>query len=136
MRSGSDAAWLPHCFRHHEQAACSHGDRRLWGDRGARRLLARSCRAAKYLTVGQIYLLATPLLREPLRGAYQATPVVLNETRRADIAMDAIRRSRRPPKNARELTDARQRSLAEHRAYVAANLQDMPAIRDFRWTFG
>jgi len=59
--------------------------------------------------------------------------VVLNQTSRYDIAMDAIRRTRRPPDNARELTQACERKLAEHRAYVLANLEDMPEIRNWKW---
>jgi xylulose-5-phosphate/fructose-6-phosphate phosphoketolase len=60
--------------------------------------------------------------------------VVLNQTSRYDICMDAIRRSRRPLGNARELTDECLRMLARHRAYVAEHLEDMPEIRDWTWT--
>ena len=63
--------------------------------------------------------------------------VVLNETSRYDICMDAIRRSRRPLPDAPELIDACQRTLAAaYRAYVADHLEDMPAIRDWVWTSG
>ena len=62
--------------------------------------------------------------------------VVLNETSRFHIAMDAMRRSRRPPKDARELTDACLRRLLDHRSYVATHFADMPEIRDFTWTDG
>jgi xylulose-5-phosphate/fructose-6-phosphate phosphoketolase len=59
--------------------------------------------------------------------------VVLNETSRYHIAMDAIRRSRRPLANAQELTAACLDILAKHREYVLAHFEDMPAIRDWTW---
>jgi xylulose-5-phosphate/fructose-6-phosphate phosphoketolase len=59
--------------------------------------------------------------------------VVLNQTSRYDIAMDAIRRSRRALENARELTQECERKLAEHRGYVLEHLEDMPEIRDWAW---
>jgi xylulose-5-phosphate/fructose-6-phosphate phosphoketolase len=59
--------------------------------------------------------------------------VVLNETSRFHIAMDALRRARRPPANAAELTERCRRALAEHHAYVAAQFEDLPAIRDWTW---
>ena len=48
-------------------------------------LLDAYWRAANYLSVGQIYLLDNPLLREPLRaGAHQAAPArALRERRPA-----------------------------------------------------
>jgi xylulose-5-phosphate/fructose-6-phosphate phosphoketolase len=58
--------------------------------------------------------------------------VVVNETSRFHIAMDALRRARRPPANAAELTEQCRRSLAAHRAYVATHFEDLPEIRD--WT--
>jgi xylulose-5-phosphate/fructose-6-phosphate phosphoketolase len=59
--------------------------------------------------------------------------VVLNETSRFHIAMDAIRRSRRPVDNAAELNDECLRILARHRAYVDEHFEDMPEIRDWTW---
>jgi xylulose-5-phosphate/fructose-6-phosphate phosphoketolase len=58
--------------------------------------------------------------------------VVLNETSRYHIAMDAIRRARRPLANAEALTAACMVALARHREYVTLHLEDMPEIRD--WT--
>ncbi len=60
--------------------------------------------------------------------------VVLNETSRFHIAMDAIRRSRRPLKDATELTDACLGLLSRHQQYVAKHFEDMPEIRDWTWT--
>jgi xylulose-5-phosphate/fructose-6-phosphate phosphoketolase len=60
--------------------------------------------------------------------------VVLNETSRYHIAMDAIRRARRPPPNAAELIEACRRALDDHRAYVATQFEDLPEIRDWTWT--
>jgi xylulose-5-phosphate/fructose-6-phosphate phosphoketolase len=59
--------------------------------------------------------------------------VVLNETSRYHIAIDAIRRARRPPPNAAELTAECRRLLDEHRAYVATHFEDLPGIRDWTW---
>jgi xylulose-5-phosphate/fructose-6-phosphate phosphoketolase len=59
--------------------------------------------------------------------------VVLNQTSRYDICMDAIRRSRRPLSNARELDEICLRMLARHHAYVDEHLEDMPEIRDWTW---
>jgi xylulose-5-phosphate/fructose-6-phosphate phosphoketolase len=59
--------------------------------------------------------------------------VVLNETSRFHIAMDALRRARRPPPNAAELTEACRRALDEHRAYVVTHFEDLPEIRDWTW---
>jgi xylulose-5-phosphate/fructose-6-phosphate phosphoketolase len=59
--------------------------------------------------------------------------VVLNETSRFHIAMDAIRRSRRPPKNAAALDEECLRKLSAHRAYVDASFEDLPEIRDWTW---
>jgi len=59
--------------------------------------------------------------------------VVLNETSRFHIAIDAIRRSRRPLARAAELTAACHARLAEHVQYVRAELDDLPAIRDWVW---
>jgi xylulose-5-phosphate/fructose-6-phosphate phosphoketolase len=59
--------------------------------------------------------------------------VVLNETSRFHIAIDAIRRARRPPANAAELTEACRRALDDHRAYVTGHFEDLPEIRDWTW---
>ena len=59
--------------------------------------------------------------------------VVLNETSRYHIAIDAIRRARRPPPNAAELTAECRRLLDEHRAYIATHFEDLPEIRDWTW---
>jgi xylulose-5-phosphate/fructose-6-phosphate phosphoketolase len=47
--------------------------------------------------------------------------------------MDAIRRARRPPRNAAQLTDECRRLLDEHRAYIATHFEDLPEIRDWTW---
>ncbi|HEU4726394.1 MAG TPA: phosphoketolase family protein [Kofleriaceae bacterium] len=59
--------------------------------------------------------------------------VVLNETSRYHIAMDALRRARRPPANAAELTERCRRALADHRSYVATHFEDLPEIRSWTW---
>jgi xylulose-5-phosphate/fructose-6-phosphate phosphoketolase len=59
--------------------------------------------------------------------------VVLNETSRYHIAIDAIRRARRPLREAKELTAACLDALAHHAAYVAEHFEDLPEIRDWTW---
>ena len=59
--------------------------------------------------------------------------VVLNETSRYHIAMDALRRARRPCLDSVELFAECETMLARHRAYVLAHFEDMPEIRDWTW---
>jgi xylulose-5-phosphate/fructose-6-phosphate phosphoketolase len=59
--------------------------------------------------------------------------VVLNETSRYHIAMDALRRSRRPLARRAELAGACEAELARHRAYIAEHFEDLPEIRDWTW---
>jgi xylulose-5-phosphate/fructose-6-phosphate phosphoketolase len=59
--------------------------------------------------------------------------VVLNETSRYHIAMDAIRRSRRRLANAAELTAACAEMLARHASYVREHFEDLPEVRDWTW---
>ena len=59
--------------------------------------------------------------------------VVLNETSRFHIAMDALRRARRPVANAEELTARCLAQLERHRAHIRAELEDLPEIRDWTW---
>ncbi|MEP6860336.1 MAG: phosphoketolase family protein [Deltaproteobacteria bacterium] len=59
--------------------------------------------------------------------------VVLNETSRFHIAMDSIRRSRRPVARRAELDRMCLAELARHRAYIAEHFDDRPEIRDWTW---
>jgi xylulose-5-phosphate/fructose-6-phosphate phosphoketolase len=59
--------------------------------------------------------------------------VVLNETSRYHIAMDAIRRARRRPANAVALDQECQRMLAAHRAHIAESFDDLPEIKNWTW---
>jgi xylulose-5-phosphate/fructose-6-phosphate phosphoketolase len=60
--------------------------------------------------------------------------VVLNRISRFHLAIEALRRARRPPDNADQLIDECDRSLRSHTAYVKEHLEDMPEIRDWTWT--
>lgn len=62
--------------------------------------------------------------------------VVLNETSRYHIAMDAIRRSRRPVPERAALNAACEDMLARHRRYVAEHLVDLPEIAEWTWPRG
>jgi xylulose-5-phosphate/fructose-6-phosphate phosphoketolase len=59
--------------------------------------------------------------------------VVVNETSRYHIAMDAMRRSRRPLHDAKQLTALCQVALARHAAHVVEHFEDLPEIRDWAW---
>jgi xylulose-5-phosphate/fructose-6-phosphate phosphoketolase len=60
--------------------------------------------------------------------------VVLNQTSRCHLAIEALRRAPHPPANANLLIDECQEKLKQHSVYVREHLEDMPEIRDFRWT--
>ena len=62
--------------------------------------------------------------------------VVLNETSRFHIVMDALRRSRRPVEGVAKLNEACLAMLERHRAYVAEHFEDLPEIRDWTWSTG
>lgn len=59
--------------------------------------------------------------------------VVLNETSRFHIVMDAVRRARRVPDDAAMLVAECERQLAQHRAYILEHFEDPAEIRDWRW---
>ncbi|MCU0680835.1 MAG: hypothetical protein MUF34_00965 [Polyangiaceae bacterium] len=57
--------------------------------------------------------------------------VVLNRTSRYHLAMEAIKRSRRPVSNAAALVAACEAELARHRAHSNEPCEDLPEIRDW-----
>ncbi|HEY8926469.1 MAG TPA: phosphoketolase family protein, partial [Polyangia bacterium] len=59
--------------------------------------------------------------------------VVLNETSRFHLAIEALKRARQPPADADLLIDECTRVLRQHHAYVREHLEDMPEIRDWTW---
>jgi len=58
---------------------------------------------------------------------------VLNDLDRYQLALDVIRRVRRIKSVADPVTQYLQDKLREHRAYVAANGEDLPEVRNWRW---
>jgi xylulose-5-phosphate/fructose-6-phosphate phosphoketolase len=60
--------------------------------------------------------------------------VVLNETSRFHLVLDALRRSTKKLPNEAELVAACESALARHRAYVREHFDDLPEIRDWRWS--
>jgi xylulose-5-phosphate/fructose-6-phosphate phosphoketolase len=60
--------------------------------------------------------------------------VVLNRMSRYHLVIEALRRARRGPDNGAELVEHCQRMLARHHDYIRAHFQDMPEVRDWRWT--
>jgi xylulose-5-phosphate/fructose-6-phosphate phosphoketolase len=59
--------------------------------------------------------------------------VVLNETSRYHLAIEALRRARRAPPNAEKLVQDCREKLRAHAAYVREHFEDMPEIQDFTW---
>ncbi|WP_394821667.1 phosphoketolase [Pendulispora albinea] len=59
--------------------------------------------------------------------------VVLNRTSRFHLAMEALRRARRPPEHAELLIDECTAILKRHSSYVREHFQDMPEIRSWTW---
>ena len=59
--------------------------------------------------------------------------VVLNHMSRYHLAIEALRRCRRTPDGAAELTGYCERMLERHHAYVREHLEDMPEVRNWVW---
>jgi len=60
--------------------------------------------------------------------------VVLNEMSRYHLAIDALRHVPRLRVQAASVIDAFEAKLFEHHAYIREHLEDMPDIRNWRWT--
>jgi xylulose-5-phosphate/fructose-6-phosphate phosphoketolase len=60
--------------------------------------------------------------------------VVLNQTSRFHLAELALEHARRKPAEAELLTRECHAALARHAEYVRACFEDLPEIKDFRWT--
>ncbi|AKU95472.1 Xylulose-5-phosphate phosphoketolase [Labilithrix luteola] len=59
--------------------------------------------------------------------------VVLNETSRFHLVIEALRRSRRPCEHGELLADECRELLKKHSTYVREHFEDMPEIRSWRW---
>ncbi|HEU4422357.1 MAG TPA: phosphoketolase family protein [Pilimelia sp.] len=59
--------------------------------------------------------------------------VVLNRMSRYDLALEALRRSRRVPEGGDRLARHCHEQLERHREYVLDALEDLPEIRDWTW---
>ena len=60
--------------------------------------------------------------------------VVVNETSRFHLAIEALRRAKRPPADADLLIDECKATLEKHAAYVREHFEDMPEISEWSWT--
>lgn len=60
--------------------------------------------------------------------------VVLNGISRFHLAIEALRRCRRPPENASLLIAECEATLRKHTQYVQEHLEDLPEIRNWVWT--
>jgi len=59
---------------------------------------------------------------------------VLNQVSRYHLVMDALRVSRRLPAGAADLVQRCRRQLGRHEAYIREHLEDLPEVRDWRWS--
>jgi xylulose-5-phosphate/fructose-6-phosphate phosphoketolase len=60
--------------------------------------------------------------------------VVRNEISRYHLALEAVRRARRVPADAESLVTHCNAMLKKHRGYVVDHLEDLPEVRDWRWS--
>ncbi|MDO8430891.1 MAG: phosphoketolase family protein [Candidatus Binatus sp.] len=60
--------------------------------------------------------------------------LVLNRASRYHLCIDALKRAPHFEARARELIEKTEEALAAHRKYIAEHLEDMPVIRNWRWT--
>ena len=60
--------------------------------------------------------------------------VVLNSMSRFHLAMDALKYIPRLRPQVSDVVDMFNRKLSEHHTYIRQNLQDLPEIRNWRWT--
>jgi xylulose-5-phosphate/fructose-6-phosphate phosphoketolase len=62
--------------------------------------------------------------------------VVRNHMSRYDLVLDALSRSKRVARGARQLEDQCRAMLERHGPYVREHLEDMPEVRDWVWAGG
>ncbi len=60
--------------------------------------------------------------------------VVLNQTSRFHLVIEALRRARRPPDHAELLADECREILKRHSTYIREHFEDMPEIQEWKWT--
>ncbi len=60
--------------------------------------------------------------------------VVLNHTSRYHLVIQALKRARRRPANSEQLVAECNAVLKKHSAYVRQHFEDLPEIRDWKWT--
>jgi xylulose-5-phosphate/fructose-6-phosphate phosphoketolase len=60
--------------------------------------------------------------------------VVLNRMSRYHLALDALRHARRVPQGGEELAAYCQQMLARHHGYIREHFEDMPEVRNWRWS--
>ncbi len=60
--------------------------------------------------------------------------VVFDHMSRFDLAIEALKRSRRPPRRRAEHILACEQAIARHRAYIREHFEDLPEIQNWTWT--
>jgi len=60
--------------------------------------------------------------------------VVRNHMSRYHLALEALRRAAGTPEGADALVSHCEQMLTRHRSYIVEHLEDMPEVRDWRWT--
>jgi xylulose-5-phosphate/fructose-6-phosphate phosphoketolase len=62
--------------------------------------------------------------------------VVKNEMSRYHLALEAVRRASRMAGRAAALAEHCEAMLTRHETYIREHLEDMPEVRDWKWTEG
>jgi phosphoketolase len=95
-------------------------------------------RAANYLSVGQIYLLDNPSLREPLQphhikprllGHWGTTPDCFH------LAGDVVDRVPMLQPTGGHFKQVLRNKLIDHKLYIVRYGDDMPEVRDWKWPY-
>jgi xylulose-5-phosphate/fructose-6-phosphate phosphoketolase len=60
--------------------------------------------------------------------------VVRNQMSRYHLALEALRRTSRVPEGTDVLVSHCDQMLTRHRSYIVEHLEDMPEVRDWRWS--
>jgi xylulose-5-phosphate/fructose-6-phosphate phosphoketolase len=59
---------------------------------------------------------------------------VLNRMSRYHLVLDALRHARRTPERGEELAAYCRQMLAQHDDYIREHFEDMPEVRNWRWS--
>jgi phosphoketolase len=94
-------------------------------------------RAANYLSVGQIYLLANPLRGYKEEGT-TTTPfdmTVTNDLDRFHLAGDVVDRVPKLQRTGAHFQQFLRSKLVQHKQYICEHGDDMPEVKNWKWPY-